>query len=138
MKEIDELNNMSEDEILDISEYFNEMDLTEEGREKRKEFSESMVDIMLFIFALFSVMRKYNYINKQYVIKQLQSRYSELVLKYMDVDKVVDNYIKKISVIEYEKSALFACSSDIELLAECEGLRAHANSIKVRREKEIK
>lgn len=97
MKEIDELNNMSEDEILDISEYFNEMDLTEEGREKRKEFSESMVDIMLFIFALFSVMRKYNYINKQYVIKQLQSRYSELVLKYMDVDKVVDNYIKKIS-----------------------------------------
>lgn len=50
----------------------------------------------------------------------------------------VDNYIKKISVIEYEKSALFACSSDIELLAECEGLRAHANSIKVRREKEIK
>lgn len=97
MKEIDELNNMSEDEILDISEYFNEMDLPEEGREKRKEFSESMVDIMLFIFALFSVMRKYNYINKQYVIKQLQSRYSELVLKYMDVDKVVDNYIKKFS-----------------------------------------
>lgn len=97
MRAIDEINDLSEDEILDIETYFDEMELSDEEKEKRKEFSESMVDVMLFIFALFSVMRQYNYINKNYIISQLQSRYSDVVLKYMDIDKAVDDYIQKFS-----------------------------------------
>lgn len=97
MRLFDEINDLSEDEMLDIDTYFDEMELSDEEKEKRKEFSKSMVDTMLFIFALFSVMRQYNSINKQFIISQLQSRYSELVLQYMDIDKLVDDYIQKFS-----------------------------------------
>lgn len=97
MRLFDEINNLSQDEILDISSYFDEMELSNKEKEKRKEFSESMVDVMLFIFALFSVMQKYNYINKRYIIEQLQLRYSEVVLQYMNIDKVVNDYIQKFS-----------------------------------------
>lgn len=97
MRLFDEINDLSEYEIIDIDIYFDEMELHEGEKEKRKEFSERMVDIMIFIFALFSVMRQYNSVNKQFIISQLQSRYSELVLQYMDIDKLVDDYIQKFS-----------------------------------------
>lgn len=97
MRLFDEVNDLSEDEIIDIGTYFDKMELSDEEKEKRKEFSKSMVDVMLFIFALFSVMRQYNRINKQFIISQLQSRYSELVLQYMDIDKIVDDYIQRFS-----------------------------------------
>ena len=44
------------------------------------------------------------------------------------------NFIKRISLIKYDKKALDACASDIIALAEAEGLDAHAGSIKVRTE----
>ncbi len=97
MRLFDEIKDLSQDEILDIDDYFDEMELPDEEKEKRKEFSDSMVDVMLFIFSLFSVMRQYDYINKQYIVGQLKQRYSEIVLKYMDIDKAVDNYIQKFS-----------------------------------------
>lgn len=97
MRLLDEINDLSQNKIFDIESYFDEMELSDEEKEKRKEFAESMVDVMLFIFALFSVMRQYDYINKQYIISQLRSRYSDVVLKYMDIDKAVDDYIQKFS-----------------------------------------
>lgn len=97
MREIDEINDLSENNILSIEDYFGEMELKEEEKEQRKKFAYEMEDILLFIFALFSVMRQYDYINKQYIISQLQSRYSEVVLKYMDIDKAVDDYIRRFS-----------------------------------------
>lgn len=48
----------------------------------------------------------------------------------------VDNYRKKIGVVSYDKNALLTVADDIIALAEAEGLRAHANSIRVRCEKE--
>lgn len=97
MRLFDEISGLSQEEILDINTYFDEMELPNEEKEKRKEFSESMVDIMIFIFALFSVMRQYDNVNKQFIVSQLQSRYSELVLQYMDIDKLVDDYIQQFS-----------------------------------------
>lgn len=97
MRLFGEINNLSEDEIFDIDAYFDEMELSDKEKEKRKEFSKSMTDIMLFIFALFSVMRQYDYINKQYIISQLQSRYSKVVLQYMDIDKTIGDYIQRFS-----------------------------------------
>lgn len=97
MRIFDEIDDLSEDEILDIEVYFDEMELSDEEKENRKEFSESMMEIMLFIFSLFSVMHQYDYINKQFIISQLQSQYSELVLQYMNIDKAVDDYIQKFS-----------------------------------------
>lgn len=83
--------------ILSIDEYFDEMDLTEIEKKKRKAFAEDMQEAMLFIFTLFSVMKQYNRINKEFIISQLQSRYSEIVLQYMDIDKYLEDYIQNFS-----------------------------------------
>lgn len=48
----------------------------------------------------------------------------------------VDDFIKKSSVISYSKEALEVVYQDIAQFAECEKLTAHANSIRVRFEKE--
>ena len=44
----------------------------------------------------------------------------------------VDAFVKKSSIISYSRDALCRVHRDIELFAENEGLRAHANSIRVR------
>lgn len=95
MKTFDELN--ISQSILSIEEYFEEMNLTKAEKKKRKTFAESMEETMLFIFALFSVMKQYNKINKEFIILQLRSRYSEIVLKHMEIDEYIENYIKNIS-----------------------------------------
>ena len=81
MREIDELNDFSEDEILDIDTYFDEMELLEEGKDERKKFAKDMKEIMLFLFSLFLVMKEKSYMDKQLIISQLQSRYSDLVVE---------------------------------------------------------
>lgn len=100
MRLFDEISDLSEESMRSIpyDEYFDEMDLTEEEKEKRKQFSREFEDVMLFIFALFSVMRQYGGINKQCIIGQLQSKYSEVVLKYMEIDKYLDDYIADFSI----------------------------------------
>ena len=44
----------------------------------------------------------------------------------------VDAFVKKTSIISYSKAALSRVHEDIEIFAENEGLRAHANSIRLR------
>lgn len=97
MRLFDEINDLSENSSIDIEQYFDEMELSDEEKEKRKEFSRSMEEVVLFIFALFSIMREYGYLNKQYIISQLQIRYSEVVLQYMNIDKAIDGYIQEFS-----------------------------------------
>ncbi len=46
----------------------------------------------------------------------------------------VDDYIKKSSLISFSKDALLNLADDIILFAESEGLTAHANSVKVRKD----
>ena len=48
----------------------------------------------------------------------------------------VDDFLKKTSIISYSRPALEKIHQDIECFAENEGLMAHANSIRVRFEKE--
>ena len=48
----------------------------------------------------------------------------------------VDDFLKKTSIISYSRPALERIHQDIECFAENEGLTAHANSIRVRFEKE--
>ena len=46
-----------------------------------------------------------------------------------------NDFIKSTSVIEYDKKKLAESAADIIRLAECEGLDAHAKSIRIRQEK---
>lgn len=97
MRLIDEFNILSKDEILDIDSYFNDMELLDEEKEKRKEFSRQMNEVMLFIFALFLTMKDYSYIDKNFIIKQLEIRYSEVVSKFANLDGYIEDYIEKFS-----------------------------------------
>ena len=90
-------NDFSEDEILDIDAYFDEMELSEEGKEERKKFAKDMKEIMLFLFSLFLVMKEKSYMDKRFIISQLQSRYSDLVVEYMKIDKYIEEHIKEFS-----------------------------------------
>lgn len=99
MRLFDEINNLPQSNILSIDEYFDGIEnLTDEEREKRKEFSFEMEDILLFLFALFLTMKKFNYINKGYMQEQLQARYLALVKKYgIEIDFDVSDHIEKFS-----------------------------------------
>lgn len=44
----------------------------------------------------------------------------------------VDNFVRRVSYIEYGERNLKAAAKDIIAIAECEGLSAHANSVRVR------
>lgn len=67
-------------------EYFDEMDIDEEEKEKRKSFAEKLDDVMLFIFALFGTMQLYKTLNRAYIEKRLYEDYINLVSEYMSVD----------------------------------------------------
>lgn len=95
MREFDILN-MGQN-ILSIDEYFDEMDLTNMEKKKRKAFAGEIEEAMLYIFALFSIMKQYNRTNKEFIISQLKERYSEVVLRYMDIDKYLEKYIDDFS-----------------------------------------
>lgn len=47
----------------------------------------------------------------------------------------VGTFMKKISYIEFNRDSLLSVSNDIIAIAECEGLNAHANAIKIRKGK---
>lgn len=56
-----------------------------------------MNEVMLFIFALFLTMKNYSYIDKNFIIKQLEIRYSEIVSKFANLDGYIEDYIEKFS-----------------------------------------
>lgn len=97
MRLFDELD--ASQSILSIDQFFDEIEeLTEEDKEKRKKFAFEMEDIFLFIFSLFLTMKDYNYIRKDYIVSQLQRKYTELVKKYnIDIDSGLSEYIKQFS-----------------------------------------
>ena len=47
----------------------------------------------------------------------------------------VNDFVRNTSVISYSRDKLLKSAPDIELLAEIEGLRAHANAVRIRRER---
>ena len=130
----DELNKMYEyEELLDISEqeydyadYFGEMDLPDEEIQKRISFAEKFEDTMLFIFALYLIMRQYGHMNEKYIVSQLQSKYSEIASEYMKLDKQAKEYIEKFSketinvTKRHEKEEYFTSRERAILLAENE------------------
>lgn len=91
--DIDELNELEDRRSIPYDEYFDNMDLTEEEKEKRKSFAEKLDDVMLFIFGLIIVMNKYNKMNKEYIRNQMYERFSDVVLEFMGIDDYLANYI---------------------------------------------
>lgn len=126
MRTIDEINDLPESGILPIEDYFDEMELSEEEKDQRKKFAFEMENALLFIFILFLTMKEYNYINKQFIINQLEARYSEIVSKYVDIDKYIEGYIIEFSAdtvnttIKNEDTPYFTSDDRAVLIAENE------------------
>lgn len=97
-REIDELNTpnpYSRSEPFET--YFGDMDLTDEEKEKRIEVAEDLDDLMLFLFALIALMGESNAIDKDYIALQINSRYTDILRRYMGVDDYLENYIRQFS-----------------------------------------
>lgn len=97
-REIDELNipmPYNRSEPFEI--YFGDMDLTEKEKEKRIEVAEDLDDLMLFLFALISLMRESNAIDKDYIALQINNRYMAILQRYMSVDDYLEDYIRQFS-----------------------------------------
>lgn len=89
-----------ENEYLSDSEYeehFDAMEISEEEKQKRISFAKKFEDTMLFIFALYLIMRQYGHMNEKYIIGQLQEKYSEIVSEHMTADKHMNDYIEDFS-----------------------------------------
>lgn len=97
-REIDELNiPMPYSRSEPFEQYFGDMDLTDEEKEKRIEVAEDLDDLMLFIFALIAIMRENNAVDKDYIVLQINNRYMEILQGYMGVDKYLEDYIRQFS-----------------------------------------
>lgn len=77
--------------------YFGVMNLTDDEKEKRIELAEKLEDLMLFIFALISLMIESGLIDKNYIELELNKRYTEVLRKHMDADKYLQHYVKQFS-----------------------------------------
>lgn len=77
--------------------YFGDMDLTDKEKEKRIQVAEDLDDLMLFLFALISLMRESNSIDKDYIALQINNRYTEILQRYMGIDKYLKDYIRHFS-----------------------------------------
>lgn len=95
---IDELNiPMSYNRSEPFEQYFGDMELTDEEKEKRVEVAEGLDDLMLFIFALISIMREKNAVDKDYISLQINNRYMVILQGYMGVDRYLEDYIRQFS-----------------------------------------
>lgn len=99
MNDIDELNNIEDWEDIDslIDDYFDEMEISEEDKEKRKDFAKKFTDKVLFIFALYLVMQEYNRLNRETLVNRLDNEYRNLISQYIDIDDYLDKHIKDFS-----------------------------------------
>lgn len=95
IESFEELNNLESRKSIPYDEYFGEMDLTEEEKEKRKSFARQLDDIMLFIFSLISVMNAYNQLNEEYVRQQLLDGYMDVLGGYMTIDEYLNEYVNQ-------------------------------------------
>lgn len=97
-REIDELNiPMPYSRSEPFEQYFGDMDLTDEEKEKRIEVAEDLDDLMLFIFALISLMRESNAVDNDYIALQINNRYMAILQGYMGIDKYLEDYIRQFS-----------------------------------------
>lgn len=92
-REIDELNEIGE-KIIDYDEYFSEMEISEEEKEKRVELAKKFEVLFLFFLLSYSEKQNANYetmIYEKYIVIALE------FLKQENVPLYIDDYAKKLA-----------------------------------------
>ena len=89
MREFDELKTRA----MPYEQYFGEMDLTDEEKEKRIKLARDLEAAMLFFFALLTAMKENAYANIQFAIDSLVARYTACLGQYMNLDEYISDRI---------------------------------------------
>lgn len=92
-REIDELNELGS-QVIDYEEYFGEMELTDEEKEKRIELAKQFEILFLFFLLSYSKQQKIDYESMIY------EKYIVIALEFLKQDKVsayVDDYARRLA-----------------------------------------
>lgn len=97
--DVEELNSLEDWEDIDdlIDDYFEEMEIPKEDKEKRKDFSRKFVDKVLFVFSLLVVMRENKRINRERLVNTLSEEYKAILSQYMTLDDYLNEHIDDFS-----------------------------------------
>ena len=89
----DELNRLDS-----IAEYFEPMQISADGKARRHELTEYLIDAFLFFFATYDVHRQYyNLLEKETYTKLLADRITDAVTKVTGIDSYMSEHIRTIS-----------------------------------------
>lgn len=92
-REIDELNELG-GQVIDYEEYFGEMELTDEEKEKRIELAKQFEVLFLFFLLAYSKQQKIDYESMIY------EKYTLIAMEFLKQDKVpayVDDYARRLA-----------------------------------------
>lgn len=96
---IDELNKLYDGEYnrrsVPYEEYFSEMDISKEEKEKRIDFSEKFEEVMMFLFYMLAMSEQYGYNNVEYIKSQVVKKYEDVAKEYMSLDEYTNEYIRQ-------------------------------------------
>ena len=83
--------------VMDYEQYFGEMDISEDKKQKRIDFANSMETMLLTIMALYSIAKQLKSLNKIEISNKLAYEYKTLVNEYVGQDIGMDDYIDMFS-----------------------------------------
>lgn len=93
VREIDELNELGS-QVIDYEEYFGEMELTKEEKEKRTELAKQFEILFFFFLLSYSKQQKIDYESMIY------EKYIVIALEFLEQDKVpayIDDYARRLA-----------------------------------------
>lgn len=82
---------------LPYEQFFGEMGITKEQKEKRIEFAKALESEIIFLLSLIISMQQSGYIDKAYAESVITQGYTRVVEKSVDVDAYLTGYIERFS-----------------------------------------
>lgn len=96
--EFDELNNLqSEKKFLDINQFFGEMELTKDQKEKRIDLAIDFKNVVLFLFTLLITMAKNEYFDYNLALSEFRVEFRNKISKHVQIDDELERYISDIT-----------------------------------------
>lgn len=82
---------------MPYEQYFGEMEITDNQKNKRIQVAEEIEDIMFFLYELVSLMTDYRYIFPEFIKQKVYEKYINVLEKHGNPDKYIEEYAKEFS-----------------------------------------
>jgi hypothetical protein len=95
MQDIEETGTELEQKLRSVpyDKYFGEMGLAEEDKNKRIKLAKDLENALLFLFALISTVREYDYTDISIVVLSFTNRYREALSENLEISEDLESYI---------------------------------------------